>query len=227
MHLTRVFESIEAKYWVSWLSFKRLTSVNTSYQNCLEFVILCSNGWLKIEVTARPKSVFRRFRAVLLIWMCVCRQPRSTPRLMKQRRWCAMRSAIWPTLCRKPLARLAWWLVWSTTSVRLCQRCVSVLIPSLALPLRFPHLLHTVLCRGNWYVRLFRCADPCQWLCWERLGRRAVRELPRADDQGNERTRQEIARHGKNDGHTSAACAQGFPVVTAFWHRGPGCSKPV
>ena len=28
-------------------------SVNASYQNCLEFVILCSNRWLEIEVTAR------------------------------------------------------------------------------------------------------------------------------------------------------------------------------
>ena len=38
----------------------RLTSVNTSYANCLEFVILCSSRWLKIEVTARhKKSVFR------------------------------------------------------------------------------------------------------------------------------------------------------------------------
>ena len=36
------------------------TSVNTSYQKCLEFVIVCSNHWLKIEVTARQKSVFPR-----------------------------------------------------------------------------------------------------------------------------------------------------------------------
>ena len=42
-----------AKFW-------RLTSVKTSYQNCLAFVVLCSNRWLKIEVTARQKSVFPR-----------------------------------------------------------------------------------------------------------------------------------------------------------------------
>ena len=52
--LKNVSGSIEAKYWVSWLSFDALTSVNTSYENCLEFVILCSNRYkLKIEMTAR------------------------------------------------------------------------------------------------------------------------------------------------------------------------------
>ena len=56
MHLMKVFERIEAKYRVFWLRFWRLTSVNTSYQNCLEFVILCSNRWFKIEVTARQKK---------------------------------------------------------------------------------------------------------------------------------------------------------------------------
>ena len=30
--------------------------MNTIYQNCLEFVILCSNRWLKMEVTAREKK---------------------------------------------------------------------------------------------------------------------------------------------------------------------------
>ena len=38
--------------------FRRLTSVNTSYQNFLELVILCSNRWLKVEVTAWQKSEF-------------------------------------------------------------------------------------------------------------------------------------------------------------------------
>ena len=46
MHLTNVSETIEAKYWVSWLSMK----------TALEFVILCT---LKIEVTARQKAYFR------------------------------------------------------------------------------------------------------------------------------------------------------------------------
>ena len=47
--------SFLAKFW-------RLTSFNTSYQNCLEFVILCSNRWPKVEVTARQKGVFLRCR---------------------------------------------------------------------------------------------------------------------------------------------------------------------
>ena len=59
MHLTTVSASIEVKYWVSWLVLM-LTSVKTSYQNWLEFVILCSNRWLKVEVSARQKSVFTR-----------------------------------------------------------------------------------------------------------------------------------------------------------------------
>ena len=33
----------------------------TSYEICLEFLILCSNRWLQIEVTARQKSVFPRY----------------------------------------------------------------------------------------------------------------------------------------------------------------------
>ena len=45
--------SFLAKFW-------RLTSTKTSYQNCLGFIVLCSNRWLKIEVTARQKSVFPR-----------------------------------------------------------------------------------------------------------------------------------------------------------------------
>ena len=36
--------------------------MKTSYQICLEFVILCSNRWLKLEVTAQQKSVFPRCR---------------------------------------------------------------------------------------------------------------------------------------------------------------------
>ena len=49
--------SFLAKVW-------RSTSVKTSYQNCLEFFILCSNRWLKIEVAARQKKnrVFPRCR---------------------------------------------------------------------------------------------------------------------------------------------------------------------
>ena len=54
MHLTNASESIKAKYFLA--KFWRLTSVNTSYQNCLEFVILCSYRWLEIEVTARHKK---------------------------------------------------------------------------------------------------------------------------------------------------------------------------
>ena len=40
-----------------FLDYWRLTNVKMSYQNCLEFVILCNNGWLKFEVAARLKSV--------------------------------------------------------------------------------------------------------------------------------------------------------------------------
>ena len=48
------------------LSTEFLASRNTSYENCrLEFVILCSNRWLKIEVTAWQKtSVFCGVRVV-------------------------------------------------------------------------------------------------------------------------------------------------------------------
>ena len=47
-HLTNVSESIEAKYWVSRLSF-----VNTSCENCPWI----RNRWLKIKVTARFRGV--------------------------------------------------------------------------------------------------------------------------------------------------------------------------
>ena len=41
--------------FLAW--FWCLTSVNASYQNCLEFIILCNSRWLKIEETAQQKSV--------------------------------------------------------------------------------------------------------------------------------------------------------------------------
>ena len=37
-------------YWASWLHSWRLTSVKTSYENCLQSVILCSGRWLILEV---------------------------------------------------------------------------------------------------------------------------------------------------------------------------------
>ena len=52
LQVLKLRASFLAKFW-------RLTSVKTSYQNCLAFVILCSNRWLKIEMTARQKSVCR------------------------------------------------------------------------------------------------------------------------------------------------------------------------
>ena len=58
MHLTTVPESSEAKYWVPWLSFDVWQTWIRAMKPALEFVILCSNRWLKIEVAARKKSVF-------------------------------------------------------------------------------------------------------------------------------------------------------------------------
>ena len=63
-HRANLSVSIEAaKYWVPWqvLTFNERED-ELQYQNCLEFVILCSNRWFKIEVTARQKSVFPRCR---------------------------------------------------------------------------------------------------------------------------------------------------------------------
>ena len=50
-----------------------LTSINTSCQNVSAFVILCSNHWLKIGVTARQKSTFPQFRCtvVTLVFHCL------------------------------------------------------------------------------------------------------------------------------------------------------------
>ena len=55
MHLTNVSESIEAKYWVSWLSFD-VYKRDTSYEFELEFVILCSNRWLKVFTLQCPQT---------------------------------------------------------------------------------------------------------------------------------------------------------------------------
>ena len=54
MHRANLSVSIEAKYWVSWLS----PDVEWTWK----FVILCNDGWLEIEVSARQKSVFPRHR---------------------------------------------------------------------------------------------------------------------------------------------------------------------
>ena len=57
-HLTNVSESTEARYWVCWHVnfFAWIRAMKTA----LEFVILCSNRGLQIEVTTRQKSVFPR-----------------------------------------------------------------------------------------------------------------------------------------------------------------------
>ena len=66
LHWTNVSESIEAKYWVSWLSLTFNKRANTSYQNCLEFAVLSGNRSLQIEVARQKKrricavSLFRR-----------------------------------------------------------------------------------------------------------------------------------------------------------------------
>ena len=65
--LTNVSESIEARYWVSWLSFDVQQAWIRSMKTALEFVILCGNRWPKIEVTARQMNAFPRCRA-----RCVC-----------------------------------------------------------------------------------------------------------------------------------------------------------
>ena len=52
----RISESIEAKYWICWPSFWRLKSVNTNCENCPWFRHMCSNRWLKLEVTAQHKK---------------------------------------------------------------------------------------------------------------------------------------------------------------------------
>ena len=44
---------LKIKYWIIWLR---------TMKTALEFVILCNNRWLKIEVSTRQKSVFRRCR---------------------------------------------------------------------------------------------------------------------------------------------------------------------
>ena len=49
--------SIEAKYWLSWPSLDVKRTWRRAIKTDLEFVILCNNRWLKIEVTARQKSV--------------------------------------------------------------------------------------------------------------------------------------------------------------------------
>ena len=64
-NLMNLSERVEAKYWDSWLSFL-VTFIKREYEqteNCLEFVILCSNRWLKIEVTARQNAYL--FRVVV------------------------------------------------------------------------------------------------------------------------------------------------------------------
>ena len=52
MHWTNLTVIIEAKYWVSG----RLKDVKTSYQNWPWIRRLCSNRWLKMEVTVRQKK---------------------------------------------------------------------------------------------------------------------------------------------------------------------------
>ena len=56
MHRTNLSVRIETNYWVSWCW--HLANMKTSYENCLEFIILCSNFWLRIMETARQKSSF-------------------------------------------------------------------------------------------------------------------------------------------------------------------------
>ena len=60
--LAKVSESIEDKYWVSWRSFDVKKTWIRASKTALEFVILCSNRWLEIKVTALQKSVFPRCR---------------------------------------------------------------------------------------------------------------------------------------------------------------------
>ena len=51
---------IEAKYWVSWLM-----------KTALEFVILCSNLWLKVEVTVR-QNIFPWCPCVCTVYVHLC-----------------------------------------------------------------------------------------------------------------------------------------------------------
>ena len=59
MHLTNLSENIEAKHWVSWLLFDVQQAWIWAMKSALELIILCSNRWLKIKVTARKKAYFR------------------------------------------------------------------------------------------------------------------------------------------------------------------------
>ena len=52
----RISESIEAEYWICWLSFWRLKSVNTNCENCPWIRHMCSNRWPEIKVTAQQKN---------------------------------------------------------------------------------------------------------------------------------------------------------------------------
>ena len=62
-HAPVIWSSIKPAELSFLATFWRVIRVNTSYPNCLEFIILFSNRWLKIEVTERhKKSVFPRCR---------------------------------------------------------------------------------------------------------------------------------------------------------------------
>ena len=61
-------------------------------KTALEFVILCNNRWLKIEVTVRQKSVFARYPPVVCPrgW-CVCLRGSGIPALAGSSARCAAR----------------------------------------------------------------------------------------------------------------------------------------
>ena len=59
IHGTNLSVSVEATYWVSWVSLDlQRTWRRRAIKIALDFVILYSDRWLKLEVTVRWKSVF-------------------------------------------------------------------------------------------------------------------------------------------------------------------------